>query len=37
MNTESPVIEIDHLVRKYGRTDAVSDLSLRTPPISDVS
>ncbi len=29
MNTETPVIEINHLVRKYGRTDAVNDLSLR--------
>src|SRR6059058_5647098 len=29
MNAESPVIEINHLVRKYGRTDAVNDLSLR--------
>ena len=29
MNAESPVIEINHLVRKYGRTDAVRDMSLR--------
>ena len=29
MNTEPPVIEINHLVRKFGRTDAVNDLSLR--------
>src|SRR5258708_8105567 len=29
MNAPSPVIEITHLVRKYGRTDAVHDLSLR--------
>src|SRR3974377_1920503 len=29
MNQESPVIEINHLVRKYGRTEAVNDLSLR--------
>src|SRR5690242_12219315 len=29
MNTESPIIEINHLVHKYGRTDAVNDLSLR--------
>lgn len=29
MKTEVPVIEIDHLVRKYGRSDAVNDLSLR--------
>src|SRR6266850_6578255 len=32
MNAESPVIEIDHLVRKYGRTDAVNELSLRVRP-----
>lgn len=29
MNTENAVIEIEHLVRKYGHTDAVNDLSLR--------
>jgi ABC-2 type transport system ATP-binding protein len=29
MNTEVPVIEIDHLVKRYGRTEAVHDLSLR--------
>ncbi len=29
MNTETAVIEINHLVRKYGHTDAVNDLSLR--------
>src|SRR6202142_4176995 len=29
MNTESSVIEINHLVRKYGHTEAVNDLSLR--------
>src|SRR6266404_8765972 len=29
MNTDNNVIEITHLVRKYGRTDAVHDLSLR--------
>ena len=29
MNAEPPVIEISHLVRKFGRTDAVNDLSLR--------
>src|SRR6266849_9063770 len=28
MNTDKNVIEISHLVRKYGRTDAVHDLSL---------
>src|ERR1700675_600879 len=29
MSTEPPAIEIKHLVRKFGRTDAVDDLSLR--------
>jgi len=29
MSTNVPAIEIDHLVRRYGRTDAVNDLSLR--------
>ncbi len=29
MSTESSVIEINHLVRKYGHTEAVNDLSLR--------
>ena len=29
MSTETPIIEINHLVRKYGRADAVNDLSLR--------
>jgi ABC-2 type transport system ATP-binding protein len=29
MNTEVPVIEISHLVRRYGRTDAVNGLDLR--------
>src|SRR5205814_2926796 len=29
MRTEAPVIAIEHLVRKYGREDAVKDLSLR--------
>ncbi len=29
MNNETAVIEINHLVRKYGRADAVNDLSLR--------
>jgi ABC-2 type transport system ATP-binding protein len=29
MKAETPVIEINHLVRKYGRTDAVNDFSLR--------
>ena len=32
MNAETPVIAIDHLVRKYGRTDAVDGLSLRVAP-----
>src|SRR5579863_8795607 len=32
MKTETPVIEINHLVRKYGKTDAVNDLSLRVAP-----
>ena len=29
MNAEPPVIEVNHLARKFGRTDAVNDLSLR--------
>ena len=29
MNTEQPVIEISHLVRKFGRTDAVNGLNLQ--------
>jgi len=29
MNAESPVIEVNHLVRRYGRTDAVNGLSLK--------
>ena len=29
MSTEPSVIEINHLVRKYGHTEAVNDLSLR--------
>src|SRR4030095_15992357 len=29
MKTETPVIEINHLMRKYGRAEAISDLSLR--------
>src|SRR5579862_9129001 len=32
MNPETPAIEINHLVRKYGKTDAVNDLSLRVMP-----
>src|SRR6185369_8849775 len=29
MKTETPVIEINHLVRRFGRSEAVNDLSLR--------
>src|SRR5580692_13150323 len=29
MSSETNVIEINHLMRKYGRADAVNDLSLR--------
>ena len=29
MSTEPFVIEVNHLVHKYGRTEAVNDLSLR--------
>jgi ABC-2 type transport system ATP-binding protein len=29
MNTEQPVIEINHLVKKFGPTDAVNELTLR--------
>lgn len=32
MTTETPVIQIDHLVRRYGHTDAVNGLSLRVAP-----
>jgi len=32
MSSETPIIEINHLVRKYGRADAVNDLSLRVMP-----
>src|ERR1700742_2617240 len=32
MNTATPAIEIRHLVRKYGRADAVNDLSLQVRP-----
>ncbi len=32
MNDDAPVIEIDRLVRRYGRTDAVAGLSLRVQP-----
>jgi ABC-2 type transport system ATP-binding protein len=32
MNTETPVVEIERLVRRYGRTDAVDGLNLRVRP-----
>jgi ABC-2 type transport system ATP-binding protein len=32
MNSETPVVEIEHLVRRYGRTDAVNGLNLRVRP-----
>ena len=32
MTPEMPAIEIDSLVRRYGRTDAVNDLTLRVEP-----
>ena len=32
MNPETPVIEINQLVRRYGRTDAVNGLDLRVRP-----
>jgi len=32
MSNSTPAIEINHLVRKYGRTDAVNGLSLRVEP-----
>jgi ABC-2 type transport system ATP-binding protein len=32
MNAETPIIEVSHLVRKYGRADAVNDLNLRVRP-----
>jgi ABC-2 type transport system ATP-binding protein len=31
MTTDAPVIEVNRLVRRYGRTDAVDGLSLRVP------
>jgi ABC-2 type transport system ATP-binding protein len=31
MTTDTPVIEIDNLVRRYGRTDAVNGIDLRVP------
>jgi len=32
MNTDTPVIEVRNLVRRYGRTDAVNGLNLRVEP-----
>ena len=32
MTADTPVIEIDHLVRRFDRADAVDDLSLRVEP-----
>lgn len=32
MTSESPIIEIENLVRRYGRTDAVDGLNLRVEP-----
>src|SRR5256886_9201694 len=32
MNSQTPVIDLNHLVRRYGRTDAVNGLSLRVQP-----
>ena len=32
MNHEAPLIDIHHLVRRYGRTEAVNGLTLRVPP-----
>ena len=32
MDPQIPAIELDHLVRRYGRTDAVNGLSLRVVP-----
>ena len=32
MTAETAVIEIDHMVRRFGRADAVDDLSLRVEP-----
>src|SRR2546428_14061260 len=29
MNSQTPVIDLNHLVHRYGRTDAVNGLSLR--------
>src|SRR6266480_6898873 len=32
MSSQTPVIDLNHLVRRYGRTDAVNGLSLRVQP-----
>ena len=32
MTPDAPVIEIDNLVRRYGRADAVNGLNLRVEP-----
>ena len=32
MSTDTPAIHVEHLVRRFGRTDAVNDLSLRVQP-----
>src|SRR6266487_644732 len=32
MNSQTPIIDLNHLVRRYGRTDAVDGLSLRVQP-----
>jgi ABC-2 type transport system ATP-binding protein len=32
MNHDAPIIDVDRLVRRYGRTDAVDGLSLRVQP-----
>ena len=32
MNSQIPIIDLNHLVRRYGRTDAVNGLSLRVQP-----
>jgi len=32
MHTDTPVIDVDRLVRRYGRTDAVDGLTLRVAP-----
>jgi hypothetical protein len=32
MTAHTPAIEIEHLARRYGRTEAVNGLSLRVQP-----